>query len=46
MEKDPKPRGFLEEVAAQRLGEGWVQTSDGVMMEEFEAEGATDAKTL
>ena len=38
--------GFLEEVAAKRLGEGWVQTSNGVMMEEFEAERATDAETL
>lgn len=40
------PLDFLEKVAAQRLGEGWVQTSDEVMMEEFETEGATDAKTL
>lgn len=38
--------GSLEEVAAKRLGEGWVQTSNGVMMEEFEAERATDAETL
>lgn len=38
--------GSLEEGATKRLGEGCVQTSSGVMMEEFEAERATDAETL